>query len=164
MQKDISDKDITLLKEYLNQYNDCVRYKHDLEKRLRTIDREIESPIGGQGYSPLPSHTNMTGAGSASFTFRKAEIEDRIEQQKEQIVITINNVMSILDHLPAGSRGRRILEYKYIDALPWDTIYKKMHLTKTPCFNHTNEAYKKLLSYKRVKCILQEYEKNTQEK
>ena len=164
MQKETSEKYTALLKEYLNQYNDCKKYKHDLEKRLLAIDREMEAPIGGQGYSPLPSNTNMTGAGSASLIFRKAEIEDRIMQQQEQMVIIINNIMSILDHLPVGNRGRRILEYKYIDSLPWETIYKKMHLSKTPCFNYTNEAYKKLLECKRVVYILEEYEKNIQEK
>lgn len=156
------EEQVQLLKEYLGQYHECIKYKQDLEKRLERIQAEIESPLGGKGYSPLPSN-NTIGAGAASFILRKAEIEERIIEQKNKVIITINNVMDIIDYLQQGSRERLILEYRYIDFVPWKVIHKKMNLTKTPCFDCTNKAYNKLLSYKRVRTILEEYEQEQAE-
>lgn len=157
------EEKISLLKEYLGQYHECINYKKDLEKRLERINAEIESPIGGKGYSLLPTHTNGVGEGAASYIMKKAEIEDRIMKQKEKLILTITNVMDIIGYLPEGSRERKILEYRYIDFASWKKINEKMALTRTPCFECTNKAYKKLLSYKRVTKILDEYAKSMQE-
>ncbi len=157
-------KEIQLLKEYLSQYVECVEYKRDLEKRLKRIEEEMDSPIGGVGYSPIPTNTNSVGAGAASFTIKKAEIQERILEQKEKIAVTLINVMDILDYLPEGSREKKLLEYRYLDNIPWRIIYKKMNLTRTPCFNATNKAYRMLIGYKRVQNVLKEYEKEMENK
>ena len=42
-----------LLEEYLNQYYAGRMKKAQLERRLKTIKQEMDSPIGGYGYSPV---------------------------------------------------------------------------------------------------------------
>lgn len=156
--------DVTLLKEYLNQYNKEAKYKHDLENRLKRIEREMEFPLRGIGYSPLPMNNTGSSKGASSYTLRKAEIEDRIQEQIELIANSLINIMSVLDYLPIGSEGRRILEYRYIDDIPWSKVYEKMHLSKTPCFDRVNEAYAELLKYPRVVYILEDYMENKKQK
>jgi hypothetical protein len=65
--------------------------------------------------------------------------------------------MDILDYLDPNSRGRQILEYKYIDGFTWYTISKKMYLSRPQCFRSRDEALADLLEYKRVQKILEDY-------
>ena len=152
---DVEYKD-TLL-EYLGRYIHAVHRRRSLERRLKLICREMDTPIGGINYSPVNSSSGGISSGSAAFTLRKSEIESRIAEQKRQAETDILNVMDILDYLDPNSRGRQILEYKYIDGLAWYTISKKMYLSRTQCFRSRDEAIAKLLEYKRVQKILEDY-------
>ena len=109
-------KEEKLLKEYLGQYYSCKTKKVQLEKRLRNISEEMNSPIGGKGYSPVNyGGTNRVGTGAASFVYRMSEIETRIENQKEHIEKSLLKIMDILDFLGEDSKERMVLELRYID-------------------------------------------------
>ena len=103
-------KEEKLLKEYLGQYYSCKTKKVQLEKRLRNISEEMNSPIGGKGYSPVNyGGTNRVGTGAASFVYRMSEIETRIENQKEHIEKSLLKIMDILDFLGEDSKERFVL-------------------------------------------------------
>ena len=139
-----------LLKQYLGQYYYAKMKKKQLEARLRTF-RENMLGTKGMQYSPVPrSQTNSVGDGPATQVIRAMEIEDRIESQKAEMAKTMLNVMKIMDFLPTDSTERSILEYRHIDC-------KEANMTRTPCNKHYNAGIDKLLTYKKVQSILQEF-------
>ncbi|MCU6685682.1 hypothetical protein OCV99_03760 [Dorea acetigenes] len=147
-----------LLKKYLGQYYSARNKKKQLESRLQTFRQDMIGTKGMQ-YSPVPhSQTNSVGDGPASMVIRAMEIEEQIESQKEQMAATMLNVMKLMDFLPVDSTERLILEYRHIDCLSWKQVCKAMHMTRTPCNEHYNAGIDKLLEYKKVKKILEEFE------
>lgn len=146
-----------LLKQYLGQYYYAKMKKKQLEARLRTF-RENMLGTKGMQYSPVPrSQTNSVGDGPATQVIRAMEIEDRIESQKAEMAKTMLNVMKIMDFLPTDSTERTILEYRHIDCLSWKQVCKESHMTRTPCNKYYNAGIDKLLTYKKVQSILQEF-------
>lgn len=145
-----------LLKNYLSQYYMAKKGKMCLERRLHQVVAEIEAPIGGVGYSAMPRGTSVS-AGSASIVMKIADIEDRIEEQKDTMAAAMLKVMDIMDYLPRISTERAILEMRHIDCLPWSEICEEVNLTRTPCNDYYNNGIKQLLQYKRVKKILEQY-------
>lgn len=131
--------------------------KKQLEARLRTF-RENMLGTKGMQYSPVPrSQTNSVGDGPATQVIRAMEIEDRIESQKAEMAKSMLNVMKIMDFLPTDSTERSILEYRHIDCLSWKQVCKEANMTRTPCNKYYNAGIDKLLTYKKVQSILQEF-------
>lgn len=152
------NKEKEFLKKYLNQYYFCRIKKMQLEERLQSIRTEINTPIGGYGYTPVNyGGTNKVGPGAASFVYRLSEIETRIENQKIQTEKALLKVMDILDFLEENSQERIVLELRFIDCKNWSNIERAMHLSRRSCFNYQNKALNKLLEFKKVKAILKEY-------
>ena len=133
-----------LLKQYLGQYYYAKMKKKQLEARLRTF-RENMLGTKGMQYGP------------ATQVIRAMEIEDRIESQKAEMAKTMLNVMKIMDFLPTDSTERSILEYRHIDCLSWKQVCKEANMTRTPCNKYYNAGIDKLLTYKKVQSILQEF-------
>lgn len=149
-----------LLEEYLNQYYVGRMKKAQLEKRLKNIQQEMDEPIGGYGYSPVNyGGTNKTGTGAASFVYRISEIETRIENQKSQIEKALLKVMDVMDFLEENSLERMVLELRFIDCKKWNIIEKETHLSRSSLFNYRNKGFKKLLEFKRVCQILENFKK-----
>lgn len=147
----------TLLKRYLGRYYSAREKKKQLETRLRTFRQDMVSTQGMQ-YSPAPrSQTNKVGDGPASMVIRAMEIEDKIEKQKDEMAKAMLDVMKMMDYLPADSKERMILEYRHIDCLNWKQIIKETHMTRTPCNNYYNAGLDKLLQYKKVQKIIDEF-------
>lgn len=146
-----------LLKQYLGQYYYAKMKKKQLEARLRTF-RENMLGTKGMQYSPVPrSQTNSVGDGPATQVIRAMEIEDRIESQKAEMAETMLNVMKIMDFLPTVSTERSMLEYRHIDCLSWKQVCKEANMTRTSCNKYYNAGIDKLLTYKKVQSILQEF-------
>ena len=62
------NEDKRLLKEYLSQYYINRTRKVQLERRLKSIKDEMNTPIGGYNYSPVNyGGTNKVSVGAASF-------------------------------------------------------------------------------------------------
>ena len=157
-QKNEENEDKKLLKEYLNQYYNCRAKRVQLESRLENIRREMETPIGGRGYSPVNyGGTNKVRPGAASFVYRMGEIETRIEDQKNKIEKALLKIMDMMDFLEENSTERMILELRFIDCKSWEDIGKEMHLSRSVCFDYQNKALEKLLDFKKVKSMLKEY-------
>lgn len=155
-----------LLKEYLNQYYACRLKKRQLESRLKAVQAEMNTPIGGVGYKPVNYSTNIVGPGAASFVYRMGEIETRIADQKDRVEIGLLKIMDIMDFLDANSTERMILELRYIDLKKWDgknSIAKELHLSRSSCFDYHNKALEKLLSFKKVRAILEKYKKDREQ-
>jgi len=112
----------------------------------------------GMQYSPVPhSQTNSVGDGPASMVIRAMEIEEQIESQKEQMANAMQNVMKMMDFLPAESTERIILEYRHIDCLSWKQIAREMNYSRASCNNYYNAGIEKLLTFKKVQKMLEEY-------
>lgn len=149
-----------LLKRYLEQYHVGKMKRTQLERRLKSIKKEMNSPIGGYGYSPINySGMNNAGAGAASFVYRMSEIETRIENQKRNAEKALLKVMDIMDFLEESSIERMVLELRFIDCKSWKVIEKELHLSRRSCFDYQNKALEKLLGFKKVEIILKKYQK-----
>lgn len=146
----------TLLK-YLGQYTRAVQRRRNLERRLKIICCEMNTPIGGVHYSPVNSSSGGVSSGAAAFTLRKSEIETRIAEQKRKAEIDILNVMDILDYLDPNSEGRQLLEFRFIDGYSWGTICHQMRRSRTQCYRIRDQALEELLTFKRVQKILEDY-------
>lgn len=154
--KEILDERV-LLKKYLSQYYSARNKKRQLESRLQAFRQDMVGTRGMQ-YSPVPhSQTNSVGDGPASMVIRAMEIEEQIKSQKEEMANAMLNVMKMMDFLPADSTERTVLEYRHIDCLSWKQITKEMHMTRTPCNKYYNAGLDKLLTFKKVHKILQEF-------
>jgi len=158
--KNERNEDKETLKEYLNQYYTCRIKRSQLERRLKNIREEMNTPIGGYGYSPVNyGGTNKVGAGAASFVFRISEIESRIEDQKSRVEKALLKVMDIMDFLEESSTERMVLELRFIDCKAWSNIEREMHLSRSSLFSYQDKGLEKLLTYKKVRQILREYKK-----
>ena len=154
----VEDHDTLILQAYLDQYCRALRRRAQLESRLAGVCEQMKSPIGGINYDPIYKPSGEVGLGSAAFTFRKAEYEERIEEQRQKAAQDILKVMDILDYLDANSDERMVLELRYIDNLEWPEVARRAHMSRSTCFNKHKEGIKKLLSFKRVRQIITNYE------
>lgn len=149
------------IKSYLGQYYSARNKKRQLELRLRTFRQEMIGTKGMQ-YSPVPhSQTNSVGDGPASMVIRAMEIEEQIKSQKEEMANAMLNVMKMMDFLPTDSTERIILEYRHIDCLSWKQIAREMNYSIRTCRNKYDSGMEKLLEYKKVQKILEEYKEIT---
>lgn len=156
--KNEQGEDKEVLKEYLNQYYTGRIKRLQLEKRLKNIQMEMATPIGGYGYSPVNyGGTNKVGTGSASFIYRLSEIETRIEEQKNRVEKALLKVMDIMDFLEENSTERMVLELRFIDCKSWAAIEKEMHLSRRSLFSYQDKGLEKLLTFKKVRTILKEH-------
>ncbi len=154
--------DVELLKNYLAQYQVAKRREKQLERRLKEICAEMQTPIGGINYSPINRSQNSVGLGAASFTFRKSEQETRIEEQRDIAAKDLLKIMDIFDYLDKNSEERAALELHYIDGYGWDRVAREMSLSRSAVFVRRKNGLDKLLTYKRVKKILRDYRKERQ--
>jgi len=156
--KNEENEDKELLKTYLNQYYVGRIKRAQLERRLKSIQEEMATPIGGYEYSPVNyGGTNKVGPGAASFVYRMSEIETRIENQKNRVEKALLKVMDIMDFLEENSTERIVLELRFIDCKSWAVIEKEMHLSRRALFDYQNRALEKLLEFKKVRAILKEH-------
>ena len=102
------------LKQYLTRYYKAKKRLEALRTREARLRREIQ----------------RQGTGDTS------EIEARIQRQAERSARIVAETLDIIDLLPEDSLERTILEYRHLDCMPWETIQKTVHITRTPCYNH----------------------------
>ena len=150
-------KEALVLRHYLSQYYRATEQRDRLEERLKNICEEMNMPIGGMHYSPVNVSSGKVSQGSAAFTFRKSEIETRIEEQKKQIEADLLKIMDILDYLDPTSEERMVLELYYIDKLPWREIQQRANMSRSTAFDYRDKGIDKLLTFKRVRAIIKKY-------
>lgn len=152
------NEDRILLKRFLSQFYRAKDKQAVLQKRLDRLQLELRYP-GVRTASPddVPSKSGI-GNGAASLTLKIADIEDRIQKQIDIEAKSIIAIMDVIEFLPADTIERDILEFRHIDCKTWDKVMDSVHLSRSPCFENYNKALDKLLTYKKVRAILADYE------
>lgn len=161
-------EDIEILKWILGKTYRAERRKTLLNNRLKRIREEVEGPIGGKGYSPLPRAKEKQNSGAAGIMEKISDIEERIYAQKADIEETIVKTMDILEHLPKNSTERDICEMRHIDMMSWPKIQDEIHISRSQCFKIYQDALNGILKNERIQKIVEEYreeyEKTLEEK
>ena len=91
---------------------------------------------------------NRLGKGEAS------EIEARIREQAKEAERSANEVMDIIERLPAHSTERTIMELRHLDFMAWSEINRTVHLTATPCYEYYRRGLDALLKDAQVRAAL----------
>lgn len=145
-----------LLDRYLRQYNTCKGRMRRLEIRRNIILREFDNPLSAVRYDGMPKG-NTISVGAASLAIRLDEIDSRILEQRNSAAKFLLDAMEVLEFLPENETERDVLEARYIDGLNWDKVCKAVHLTRTPANNHWRRGLNRLLEFKKVQKILEDY-------
>ena len=147
--------DRSVLEWMLGQYVRAKRRKKQLEVRLLEINAERDSPIGGQGYDPLP-RSGGNSEGAAGILMKLADIEDRIYEQKAKADKSMVSVATILNFLPEESMEREICELRHIDGHEWGEIAEGIPMSKSQCHRIHKAAMYELLEFNYVKELVTE--------
>ena len=149
------ENDRSVLEWMLGQYVRAKRRKKQLEVRLLEINAERDSPIGGQGYDPLP-RSGGNNEGAAGILMKLADIEDRIYEQKAKADKSMVNVATILNFLPEESMEREICELRHLDGHEWGEIAEGIPMSKSQCYRIHKAAMYELLEFNYVKELVTE--------
>lgn len=145
------------IRYYLQRYRYCINRKKELETRLYEIKAEMQYPISAVSYDNSSGQTFNVSTGAAAFTYRIAEIEDRIEEQQRKSVCELLAIMEVLDFLPAESVEREIIEKRFIDRLSWYKISNKMHMSRSRIAFYEKKGLDELMKYKRVQELVNNF-------
>lgn len=146
-----------LLKSYLKKYCEKKKRKRVLEKRLADFRTEMLG-VKAVRYSITPrSQTNSINNEPLDIRIRCEEIEERIKEEKRGAALEMLRVMDIMDYLEENSVEKEILEYKYLDGYRWDNIARLVSLSRTQCVFHWNRGIERLLGFKKIQKIIEEY-------
>ena len=151
--------DAKLLDEYLSSYNRCKHRKKILEERRIHILNEFQAPLKPKKLTGLPKAKGLTDEGSAALSLQLDDIDIRIKEKIEDVKKEYVRLNEILDFLELNDSGRIVLEYKYIDSLPWWEMELLEHRSKTTLVYVWRKALYKLLEFPGVKQILSDYVK-----
>ena len=159
MSKKATAKDLgrEAVKRYLQQYHAAQKKKRILENRHSTLLRELQAPSVGSPFRTIPTSKPAKTDGAVSVVFRIAEVEDRIEQQREEMAKAVLQVMDLIDLLPQNSIERNIVELRHIDCMAWDKIAESIYMSRSNVFNYYNAALDTLLSYKRAEKLVGDF-------
>ena len=151
------NEDRKKIRYYLQRYRHCINRKKELETRLYEIKAEMQYPLSAVSYDNSSSQTFNVSTGAAAFTYRIAEIEDRIEEQQRKSVCELLAIMEVLDFLPAESVEREIIEKRFIDRLAWYKISNKMHMSRSRIAFYEKKGLDELMKYKRVQELVNNF-------
>ena len=153
----VMNEDRKKIRYYLQRYRYCINRKKELETRLYEIKAEMQYPLSAVSYDNSSSQTFNVSTGAAAFTYRIAEIEDRIEEQQRKSVCELLAIMEVLDFLPAESVEREIIEKRFIDRLAWYKISNKMHMSRSRIAFYEKKGLDELMKYKRVQELVNNF-------
>lgn len=159
MSKQTTDQgmDRETVKRYLQQYHAAMKKKRILEERHRVLSSELRAPSTGSMFRLTPPKKPAKTDGSVSVVFRISEVEDRIEEQREEMAKAVLSVMDLIDVLPPNSTERTVVEMRHIDCRPWDKIAETLYMSRSNVFNYYNAALDQILENKRNRKLLEEY-------
>lgn len=146
-----------VLKEYLNQYYRKRKRKMILQDRLDRLRLEM---IGAksQRLSGMPhSTTNNISNEPLDFVIKQEQIIMRLRNEEKESASAMLKIMDMINFLECDSDERNILELRYIDNYPWKKIEKLIPMSRSRCNDYLNIGLDKLLSFKKVQKILEEF-------
>lgn len=145
------------IKQYLQQYNAAKSKKHILEDRYHTLAEELKSPAPGSRFRTVPASHRANPDGSVSVVFRIAEVEERIDDQREEMAKAVLHVMDLIDLLPQNSMERTVVELRHIDCKSWEQIAREVYMSRSAVFNYYNAALERLMKYKRTRKLVKDF-------
>lgn len=150
------------VKDYLQQYHNAKEQKRRLERRHRALTRELEDPGPGSTYRTMPTAKDKKTDGAASVVYRVAEVEARIDRQRQEMTKAVLNIMDMADLLELHTTTRQVIELRHIDCRGWDEISREVHLSRSSVFSYYNTGLKIIAENKRAQKLIQKYsqEKN----
>lgn len=152
----MNQEDYERIRLYLKQYTDCKSRQNELKRRREQLEIELRNPLKGSGYSSMPSG-RKTSEGAAAIVLMIAEIEDDILVQHEDMVKRLLEITQVISEVPSETRGRRILELRYIDGCRWENICKKMYISRRQAQRDEKVALDRLLSMGWVQERIEKY-------
>ena len=130
---------------YLGQYTACKRRKKELKRRREDLEEEMKNPLQAAGYSAMPSGRKLSD-GAASIPLMIAQIEDDLLAEQELMTKRLFEITQVIGEVPSHTRGRSILEHRYIDGYGMKTICRKMDLcSSNPCSSRVNCIFSHLV-------------------
>lgn len=151
-----------LLDQYLFQYRKCLSRKKELEGRRKEIEQEFNHPLKGVSYDGMP-HGSGENVGCAALSFRLDEIDTRIKEQMAKAAKVLTEIMDVIDFLPENTIERSVIEQRYIDRKNWIQICRANHISKTPATRYWKKGLYKLLEFKKIQMLMEEYEKSMED-
>ena len=145
------------VKRYLQQYHVAKNKKHILEVRHRVLAEELKSPAPGSRFRTVPASRPVNPDGSVSVVFRIAEVEERIDDQREEMAKAVLHVMDMIDLLPQNSMERTVVELRHIDCKRWEQIAREVYMSRSRVNDYYNAALDLLLTFKRTKRLVGDY-------
>lgn len=145
------------IKRYLQQYRVARQKKQILEDRHRVLANELNAPAPGSAFRTMPTSHPAKTDGAVSVVFRIAEVEERIDKQREEMAAAVLQVMDLIDLLPQNSMERTVVELRHIDCKSWERIASELYLSRSAIFNYYNNALETLLEYKRTRKLVADF-------
>lgn len=146
------------LRSYLRQYRRATERKHALERRLRSIRAELNSPPLGGGFGKVGVSGGTPSVGAADIAYRIDDIETRLREQITATTKALIQIMDVIEYLPQTDDRRTVLEKRYIDCLSWNKISAEMYRFRSGCAELERQALAALLEKKRVRAILDRWQ------
>ena len=146
------------VKEYLQQYHMARVGKKLLERRHDNLVRELKAPPVGSAYRTMPAtRTPANTEGSVCVVFRIAEVEERIEDQREAMGKAVLQVMDLIDLLPQNSMERTVVELRHIDCKKWERICQEVHMSRSRVNDYYNAALEIIMENKRARKLVEKF-------
>nr|DAF90789.1 MAG TPA: Protein of unknown function (DUF722) [Myoviridae sp. ctp7F23] len=147
-------EDREILKFVLEQIYRAKRRKGQLDRRLENLKRDMQSAPGSQGRGRRTSGDH--GDGTANLVVKKSSIEERIERQKDNVSISIEKTMDLLELLPETSLEREIMELRHLDMKDWKDIADSIYMSRSQCNKRYNAGLDYLLQQEGVQVLVDE--------
>ena len=135
---------------YLGQYTACKRRKKELKRRREDLEEEMKNPLQAAGYSAMPSGRKLSD-GAASIPLMIAQIEDDLLAEQELMTKRLFEITQVIGEVPSHTRGRSILEHRYIDGYGMKTICRKMFISRSQANRDECAALDRLLDMEWVR-------------
>lgn len=145
------------VKEYLQQYHGAKEQKRILERRHDALTRELTAPAPGSAYRTMPVARQATSEGAVSVVFRIAEVEERIDDQREAMGKAVLRVMDLIDLLPPHSMERTVVELRHIDCKKWERIAQEVHMSRSRIIDYYNAALDTIMGNERAKILVEKF-------
>lgn len=154
-------EDAKVLDSYLKNYNRCKVRKRALEKRRQQIIFDFNYPIKNINLTWMPKAKGIVDEGSAVLPLQLDEIDTRIKEKIEDAQKEYFKLNEIIGFLDTHDIGRMILEYRYIDYLPWWKIAMFEKKSKTTLVYIWRKTLYRLLEFPKIRQIVEEFKKTS---
>ena len=114
------------VKEYLQQYHTAVGKKRILEERHRVLSSELRAPSTGSAFRLTPPTKPTKTDGSVSVVFRISEVEDRIEEQREEMARLLLRHTTTLGVRESRHRRYTLSRAEETMDTPWGPVARKL--------------------------------------